>query len=180
MAWEISLTTLVRNLVNDLGATEEFTDARIEFAIATGAMITINQYTFSNDYVIDLEAPDINPDPTDAATYDALAIALFSLKAACILTLGQMQTAAPTAGIKVRDGDSEVTTSDGMKGYDLLLKEGPCGMYRTIVADSQFTLNSGRGKAVFGPFGSTESISGDNYGGQYWNARTFFNRFFYR
>lgn len=174
MAWQSSLVIMVRQLVNDTGATEEYTDATIEEAIAVGAMIAINDISFSADYVIDLDDPDITPDPTDSSTYDPLAIALFSLKAACILDSGKVRTNAGNEGIIVRDGDTVVDTKGlGGKGYTLLMKEGPCGTYAKLIDANCWKNVSGRGVGVFGPYGNDSTDNSFSYYGG--SARTFFD-----
>lgn len=158
MAWQSTMVIFVRQLINDLGTTEEYDDARIEEAIAVGAMIAINEFPFDTEYVIDLETPDITPDPT--TSYDPLAIALFSLKAACILDTGRVQQSAAKEGILVRDGDSVVDTK-GLtgKGYSLLLQEGACGTYKKLLETNYWKTAGGQGVGIFGPYGNDTAIS---------------------
>ncbi len=166
--WKTILTIIVRNLINDTAATT-FTDERIHTAIAVAGLIVAQEYAFDVTYVFDLQAPEITPDPTVAATYDPVASALFSLKAACILNTNAYQSAVGK-GIKVRDGDSEVDTTGSFKGYKDIIEVGPCGSYTKLL--KQMTLNKGfgMGRAIFSPVST-----GTSGGNGIWHIRGFYD-----
>jgi hypothetical protein len=171
--WQNVMTTMVRHLINDLGATEVFEDSRIQQAIILAGIMASQEYDFSEDYSFDFEGLDITPDPV--AEEDNAAIALITLKTACIMNLNQFQSAVKT-GIKVRDGDSQVDTTGSFGGYSDILKYGPCTAYKNLLDQTSISLSMGRGKAVFSPYsddvGSTWGVRG-NYGN--WSNELFFN-----
>lgn len=150
MAWQTDLTIIVRNLIGDLGVTQAYDDSRIEQCLAVAGLITSQEFEFDTDYTFDLSAPDITPDPTLSSTYDRSAMALFTLKAACMLNLNSYQGAVST-GIKVRDGDSEVDTTSGFKGYKDILDYGPCGAYQKLLNKLRFDNSMNLGRAVTSP-----------------------------
>jgi hypothetical protein len=158
MAWQSQLTTMVRVLIGDINTTEVFTDDQITKAVVVGGLISAREFSFANDYTFDLDALDISPDPTESATLDSNAMALFSLKAACMLNMSAYQKAI-NAGIKVRDGDSEIDTTGGFKGYKDVLELGPCKSYDKLLKQLQFNANVGR--AVMTPASITTA---DNWG----------------
>src|SRR5690606_34824529 len=76
--------------------------------------------------------------------------ALVPLKAACILMQGQYVNAVGRA-IKVRDGDSQIDTSVGFRGFRDILELGPCHTYEKL----RWQLQAGAGEvggAVLGPY----------------------------
>jgi hypothetical protein len=145
--WETVLTTIVRSLINDPdGAT--YSDERVQTSIVVAGLIVAQEAQLDYAYTFDLLVPDIIPDPVEIN--DSVAVALFGLKAACILNTNSYQSAVGK-GIKVRDGDSEVDTTGTFKGYSDIIAIGPCGSYTKLL--KQITLNKGfgTGKAVFSP-----------------------------
>ncbi len=151
MAWELSLVIMTRELIGDTDSSNYvYTDARVQSAIVTAAIISSQEYTYINSYIFDLETPEITPDPTDISTYDQAAIALFSLKAACILNMNSYQSSVKN-GIKVRDGDSEVDTTGGFKGFQDILKLGPCASYEKVLSGLSSQAIGTFGRAVMTP-----------------------------
>jgi hypothetical protein len=150
MAWETTLTLIVRHLINDISASA-YTDSRIQQAISVAGLIVAQEFDFNTEYTFDISTPDISPDPTETSTLDTVAMALFSLKAACMLTVNSYQNAIGT-GIKVRDGDSEVDTTGSFKGYKDILEIGPCSSYQKLLKERTFRASMNRGKAIMSPF----------------------------
>lgn len=151
MAWQSVLIPMVRHLIGDLGATPTYADSRLEQAITISALIVAQEVDLGYDYTISIDVPSISPDPTVTATLDNSAIALFGLKAACLLNMNQYQGAV-TTGIKVRDGDSEVDTTGSFKGYKDILELGPCGSYQKLLKDIQVKNSMMGGKAILSPY----------------------------
>ncbi len=160
---------IVRTLVNDLGETETFDDERITTTLVVGGLIATQDYQFTTSYSFDLDASTITPDPLVSG--DMVAVALFTLKAACILTLNTLQTGTKNA-VLIRDGDSEIDLTKSMKGYDIIIKNGPCKTYQDLLIKHQRWQSMSRGKALATPF-SHESFSLSSR----FNVMSFFNNF---
>lgn len=176
MAWQTTLVTMVRNIINDLGTTETYDDNRIEEAIVISGIFVSQDYLLTTSYTFDVDAISIIPDPV--VNFDPIAIALFTLKASCMLSLNSYQTAIK-GGIRVRDGDSEVDTTTGFGGYRDLLKLGPCGAYSNLLQVLSRRRSSNVGKAVGTPLNHWDHLlppfgygpTGDGYN------RSFFDSF---
>lgn len=159
---------MVRHLIGDLSSTPTYTDSRIQDAIVIGGLLAAQDFTFSTTYTFDIDAPDITPDPVD--TYDTLAMALFTLKAACILSTNQYQsvlTSSTSTGskLKVQDGDSvvDIDNTSTLRGFTDIMKNGVCASYDKLLKDKEFKRSMGRGKAIVGPFSHENySSSGSN------------------
>lgn len=154
MAWNTTLVTMVRHLIGDLEITPKYSDARIQMSIVVAGSLAAQDYSFDIDYTFDFDTPNISPDPT----LDKEAMALFSLKAACILNLNNYQTAVGTA-IKVRDGDSQIDTTGSFGGYRDILTLGPCASYTKLLNTLKQNNSMLAGRAVISPGTSEEAIS---------------------
>lgn len=173
MAWNTTLVTMVRNLIGDTSTTSPtYANARIEEAIAVSAYFVINEYPLATDYTINIDTPSITPDPTTSDPIDKIAIALFPLRAACMLNLNNYQTAA-TNSISVKDGDASVSTTDGYKGWESVIRNGPCYAYKTLLERLQYKNTAANFRAVTTP----QNILGFYHNGCISIGR-FYNSFF--
>ncbi len=175
MAWQDIMVQMVRYLINDTAVPYRYNDDSISMSIVVGGVIATREFPFTTTYNFDFSIPDIIPDPTLSATYDPDAIALFTLKSACMNSLNDYQSAIG-AGIKVKDGDTEVDTTGGFKGYSDLLKNGPCAAYKDLVKSIGTLKGMNAGKAVLSPYSSGNSSY--RYGS--WDIRGFYNSYFVR
>jgi hypothetical protein len=174
MAWQPILTLMVRNLIGDTGDTQNYTDSRIQEALLVSGLITTQDYAFPTSYTFDFDSTNISPDPTSTSSSDPVAMALFTLKAACMLNLNTYQNAVKT-GIRVRDGDSEIDTTSGFKGYRDILELGPCGAYNKLLQDLRYKRSMKAGKAIGSPFTHSKFWLTDNF-----NTIDFFNNLYIR
>lgn len=161
--WQTVMTLMLRHLINDLSATQEFTDNRLQESLVVAGIIVSQQYTFDTSYTFDIEAPDISPDPVTRD--DKAAIALITLKAACIIQTNRYQDAVGSS-IRVKDGDSEIDTTTGFGGHKDLLTLGPCKAYDDILEDlmlEESALRGGIGKAVVTPYSHIDLTSGGSH-----------------
>lgn len=171
--WQSLCTTIVRHLIDDLDENNpRYSDNRIQQAIVIAGLMSAQEFPFSVTYSFDVEGPDILPDPGATETYDGQAVALFTLKAACILDVNRYQNRVGT-GVKVTEGDASVDLTTGFKGYVDIITLGPCASYTKLLADLQVKSSMSAGKAVLGPF--SHSDAGNMLGGRY--ITTFFNSF---
>lgn len=148
MPWTSSLPIGVRVLINDPDGII-YDDSRILSSIVTAGLITSQDYPFDIDYTFDLANNIISPDPVDSN--DNIAVALFMLKAACILDTNRYQGAIGNA-IKISDSGSSIDTTTGFKGFADIINLGNCGAYQSLVKKLYFSRGSGKGQMVSGPF----------------------------
>lgn len=176
--WQNVMTLMTRHLINDLGGTEVYEDNRIQQAIILAGIIVSQEYDFSEDYIFDFEGLDITPDPVSES--DNAAIALITLKTACIMNINQIQSSVKT-GIRIKDGDSSVDTTAGFGGYSDILKNGPCATYKSLIEKTNISASMGRGKAVFSPYSNDagQSSWGNRWALGNWSNESFFNSFCY-
>lgn len=172
MAIASGLITITRVLINDLDSPYTFSNDKVEQSIAVAGYQVTLDYDFAVDYTFDIDAPDISPDPMADATYDQIMIALVTLKAACILSVNRY-TGQVGNGLKVRDGDTEVDTTAGFKGYLDIVTIGPCASYRKLLEQVGNVQFANLGKAVVGPYSHPDA--GRDLGYSY--ASSIFNTF---
>jgi len=156
MAWTTNLIWMVRVLISDIDSPQKYTDTYMERVIIAAGIMADADFPFSYNYIYDISALTISPDPVTSE--DLFFMALVPLKAACILTQGEFRQALGQ-GIKVRDGDSAIDTSVSFRGYRDILELGHCAAYERLrwsLLASGATTNGGVGKAVLGPYRSPE------------------------
>lgn len=146
--WEVSMVTMVRAMINDLDEAT-FTDEKIKTSIVTSGIVVGTEYDYSNDYIFDIEQLTITPDPVAVGDNDA--VALMSLRSACLLDLNKYQTGIGQ-GIRVKDGSSEVDTTAGFGGFKDIIIYGSCKSYEKLIKQlrQQRSMMS-VGRAVFIP-----------------------------
>ncbi len=149
MDWQTNLTLMVRVLINDLALPQKNTDDYLQQVIVTAGIIVDPEITFPFDYSYDIEAVTITPDPV--VKNDIFFQSLVPLKAACIITQGNFQTALGQ-GIKVRDGDSAIDTTVGFRGYRDIITLGPCLSYENLKWKIESSRSRSVGSAVMTPF----------------------------
>lgn len=174
MAWQDALVPMVRTLIGDDIEPSKFADSRIAQAIVVAGLLVSKDYKLAQDYSFDFSVPDISPDPLSINDTDA--IALFGLKAACMLNLNSYQAAVST-GIRVRDGDSEVDTTGGFKGFSDIINLGPCAAYSRLLASLTNSRAMGVGRAVMSPFGGSEAPWGVRGINGVWHIRSFYDSY---
>ena len=151
MAWDVTMVTMVRVLINDLDSSNyTYTDERIEQIIVVAAQLVQQQLDFDVDYTINIDTPDISPDPTVTATKDDAFTNFSVLKAACIADQGTFRTKALSEGIKAVCGPVALTVAGNLKGFQTLLDKGPCAAYEELKND--YVFGQPHIKAIFSPF----------------------------
>lgn len=161
MTWDINLVLMLRVLLNDFNAPQKNTDLYLQRVLVTAGIFVNSQIELPKDYVYDIDAVTITPDPL--VSEDAISEALIPLKAACIINQGDFQKAIGQ-GIKVRDGDSAIDTSVGFRGYKDILELGACAAYDKLLWDVQRVDMNSVGaslNAVLGGFRDPDSIRPD-------------------
>ena len=145
------LITIVRILISDFDTPPIFDDDRISDSIVVGGLISAQEFDYSVEYTFDIGSSTITPDPLNPITADPIAVALFTLKSACILNTSSYQDAVLTS-IRVRDGDSEVDTTTGFRGFRDILELGPCESYNRLLKEKKSLQSMSLGAAIATPF----------------------------
>ena len=118
------------------------------------------ELSFDYTYTIEIDTPDISPDPTlngDAAFQNFVV-----LKAACITDLSTFRTKALSSGVKAQCGPAVLDTIKHLDGFKQLLELGPCAAYDVL--KKQWTFGNTRLiHAILGPFVSN-NFSPDSLG----------------
>ncbi len=157
MSWDITMTTMLRVLVNDTEATQIYTDDRLKQILVVAAQYVDMEITFDNTYTITVgataAASDISPDPVSLD--DDPFVNFVVLKAACITDLSTFRTKALMSGIKARCGPVVLETMKHMDGFKELLTLGPCAAYNTA-KDNWVFGNGELVRAILSPFVSND------------------------
>ena len=167
MAWDTTMTTFVRVIIDDLDTPYDYADSRIKTLLIHAAQLVYQEVDFATTYTISTTAETISPDPTLSASKDDDFFNLIVLKAACIMDQGKYRTAIIQSGLKAKAGPASLDTTGYNKGFEDLLKSGftPCAAYEKARYDKMF----GDGnvcKAILSPFvgNDFDPRSIDSYG----------------
>ena len=147
MSWQGQTITVLRNLVND--TTEDsytYTDERLEPSLLAAGFLLLRQVSFSQVYVVNVEACTITPDPDE--DYDFLA--LLTLRAAILILSGELKTYALQA-ISVSDGPSSINMTSIASHIKSLLADAVKTYEEGKLA--QQIGNGGYGEAILSPYG---------------------------
>lgn len=152
MSWHSEIITTVRVLVNDIVAPYSYSDDRLSQVIVVAAKFVKNDLSFiTTDYSIDISNKTIDPDPTDPNNIDEIFVNCISLKTACIVDQSTFRTKAASEGIKAALGPASLSIQDNLKGFKILLDQGPCALYDKFVNDYEIA-NATNIRAVLSPF----------------------------
>lgn len=149
MAWQSYMTTIVRNIIDDVDPPQTYTDSRIEETIVVAAQLIYNELNFAQTYTINVDNLSISPDPTDLP--DHAFLTLVALKAACLLVKAIYRQQARSAGIRLKDGPTDFSTEGSLKGYDVLLKQVYADFEK---ARWEYLTTRSVGKSILAPFSS--------------------------
>lgn len=155
--WQNTSLIMLRNMLNDAGCVDKtYTNQRLEQLLLTAAYFLPIDVNFSSDYVIDIEARTITPNPVNQSDGSAF-INLMVLKAACLLDESNFRTAALLQGVSARCGPTSITTNAYGQYLRELLVEGPCKSYESLKERFNFSYDGSTIlKAVMSPFVSND------------------------
>lgn len=147
---------MVRHLISDVDPTSyKYTPKRIETTILVAAQLLTTETDLRQEYDINVEQCELNPDPTDAGTADDDFIALVSLKSACIILGGEVKSESGNA-ISIKDGPSAIDLR-GVSGTLMGLYKDLCSKYEQMLLDYRAG-NSLAGHAILGPYSPGSDI----------------------
>jgi hypothetical protein len=149
MAWQDTTVQMLRVLIFDLETTPTYSDSRLEEMIIASAHLVLQDIDFSTNYTIDILSQSITPDPT--VGNDTEFINFIVLKAACLADQSSLRTKVNSAGVSVRLGPSAISTSNNVKGFEVLLNQGPCAAYQEMKWEYELG-NANAIRAVLSPF----------------------------
>ena len=157
MAWDTEMVTMLRYMIDDVDATQKYSDSRLQTLIViTATQVNYDVGAFSQTYTYNIATPSISPDPTDSSNRDDDFITLVTLKAACTISLSEFRDAA-RKGISFKQGRSSIDTKGMVSGYKDLI-DGPnswCNMYKKALDEYKIGYagaSGGPGRSIMGPF----------------------------
>lgn len=150
MAWQNEMTTIVRNLINDIDGTS-YTDSRIETVILVATQLLSTQVDFGNSYTIDVDLLSLTPDPTTVEPKDNDFINLVCLQAALIILRSEAKTLAAQS-YRITDGPSSIDISAAYKGLQEQVKEMQDLLDWAIAGYTTGALNALGGQAILTPY----------------------------
>jgi hypothetical protein len=147
VAWEADLVLMTRVLMNDYTEPQKYSDTYLRQVLVCAGILVRKDIELPYAYEFDISAGTMTPDPI--VSQDTIAQALLPLRAAAMLNQGAYITAIGQ-GIRVRDGDSQIDTTVGFKGYRDIIEIGPTAAYNKLVW--QLQAQACPGAAVMGAY----------------------------
>ena len=158
MSWQISSTLMVRAIIGDMDETnQKYSDSRIQQAVVISGLIASQEYPFATTYTFNIVEPSISPDPSS----DSLAMALFTLRAACMLDTNSYSDTVSNS-VNVEDGDTVVKTTDSFGGWRDIIKIGACGSYQKLLQRSLEQASMAAGRAITSPMTHEDFLRSGN------------------
>lgn len=149
--WKDELVTMLRVLINDLGETPSYSDSRLQQLLVVAARYVLQDMDFDTSYTININVPNISPDPVGTTTRDDAFANFTVLKAACLSDQSLFRTKALLEGITARCGPATLSIAGHLPGFKELITQGPCAAY--LVLKQQYYLGDARGvRAIMSPF----------------------------
>lgn len=179
MAWQDEMVMILRVMVNDLDTPYKYTDARLQTVIvAASNMVEFDCASkFTQDYIGDITALSITPDPTDRVnnTRDDNFVTLTLLKSACFVDNAAAREAARKGGVSIREWNTSIDTRGIFNAFMTIFEsdKGWCEQYQ----ESKFIYLAGQsmGVGVFGPFRTIYNAYNASAGYSYSNNELFNN-----
>jgi len=149
--WKTDIVLMLRSLIGDLDRAK-FTDERLRQVIVVGAYNVINDADFANNYVADVGAVTISPDPVKQKDTDFTVLTLY--KSACILLGSEVKTESANA-ISIKDGPSAIDLR-GVSASLSSLYNDLCKKYDDMLNAYLYASGGGdggpAGAAILGPY----------------------------
>ena len=149
MAWQTELTTIVRNLINDISESPVYNDERLEQLIVVAAQYVQFDVSLDTAYSVNVVNSSLSPDPTE--NDDTIFVGLVCLKAACLVDQSTLRTKAAIEGIRASLGSASLSVGGNLAGYKIILEKGPCALYGELTSHWNVS-NASYIYAIFSPF----------------------------
>ena len=102
--WQNTSLIMLRTMLNDAGCDSvRYTPQRLSDLLITAAYFLPLDINFSTDFIVNVEARTITPNPIDQTDGDEF-INFLVLRAACLADEGNFRTAALAQGVSARLG----------------------------------------------------------------------------
>jgi len=153
MAWDTVLVNMLRIIIDDFDeGSPTYSDDRLQQILVVAAQYVNQEISFDTSYTVNINSPNISPDPTSSSSRDDAFANFVVLKAACIINQSALRAAAISSGVKAKCGPVEIqTAANSSAGYELLIREGPCKTYNTL--KWEYEVGNANGiHAIFSPF----------------------------
>lgn len=151
MAWKSEIVPIVRVLINDLVEPYTYSNNRLYQVIVVAAQFVKEDLQGLSDYTINIQTPDISPDPTESDTRDDIFLNSVSLKSACFVDQSTFRTKAASEGIRAALGPASLSVTGNLSGFKILLDQGPCALYDKFISDYDIA-NATNIASVLSPF----------------------------
>lgn len=150
MSWQIEIPLIIRTWINDLSDNPTYSDDRLLQLVPISAQHVLAEIELPVTYEIDIINASITPDPT-VSPRDIGFIGLVSLKASCMLDQSSFRTKAVSEGIKAALGPASLSVAGNLRGYEVILNQGPCALYDKLKDD--YTIGNQQAiHAILSPF----------------------------
>jgi len=164
MSWQGQMSTIVRHLINDLDPENyKYSTKRIETSLLVSGYIVLKDadFSFNNNYNINVESCELSPDPTEESTKDPDFIILTCLKTACIIIGSEVRVEASNA-ILIKDGPSAIDLR-GVASTLALLYKDLCDKYEKSLYEYKENGTATAGQAILGPYSPGSDYVSSNY-----------------
>lgn len=149
--WLDESVIMLRIIIGDVACEPENTDQQLKELLVTAARLTQFELPskFKNTYAISVRNLTVAPDPLEQDDQDFITLA--TLRGACIADQGQFRARALMEGIRVSCGPGSLSVSGNLKGFETLIKEGPCKTYKEAINQYLFG-NRDYVRGILSPF----------------------------
>lgn len=156
MAWQAETIEILRAFIDDLDdENPTYSDEKLERILLVAAFQINTTVEFTNDYTVNIQTSELDPDPTAPETTDDAFVNLMCLKAACIMDRGRAITASEQA-VSIKEFSTNINLGAVAAARQKLLEKGGwCPVFEEELTKHQLSANGIVGAAVLGPFRTT-------------------------
>jgi len=157
MAWIDDTIETLRVIIADLDEDNYiYTDERLTQIIYVAAKYVAMELRFDLTYTV--TNTSISPDPSTDYDFTNFIV----LKAACLADEGTFRSKALLEGIRVSCGPASMSVGGNLSGFETLLSDGPCAMYKQL--KNQYRFGKGlASKAIISVFTGNQFDARDLY-----------------
>lgn len=149
MAWNDSVVTIVRVLINDMDTPYKNSTTKLRQVSLVAAFYVSQEINFSTNYSIDMATSVVSPDPNEIG--DQTFINFVSLKTACLIDQGTFREKAALDGLEARCGMANLKISGHAEAFKQLLMLGACATYAELKKQYEFG-DASFVHGIFSPF----------------------------
>lgn len=148
MSWQDTALPMLRALIFDLDCTDyAYSDNRLLDVLIVAAYMIESEIDFVTAYTINISGGSITPDPEEDTEF----IYFLTLKASCMIDMGNARLAAMMDHINAKCGPVSMSVSGRMGAFALLIDKGYCATYADAVLQHSFG-NGNYIRSIMSPF----------------------------